>query len=74
MGYKYINASILLNLVSVEVLYNWTVLKNLVNPFGIGKAIPRLCVYLTRWFITCVLPGRNIDVPKKKIMVCTVQN
>lgn len=40
-------------------------MKNIVSPFGIGRAIPRLCVYLTRWFIMCVNRREKNDVQKK---------
>lgn len=52
-----------------SLLYNWTLLKNIVSPFGIGKAIPRLCVCLMRWFTMFVLPGKKknvFDVQKRK--------
>lgn len=29
--------------VARSLFYNWTFLKNILSPFGIGKAIPRFC-------------------------------
>lgn len=58
MGYYYLNPSILFKKkkeigVGRSLFYNWTFLKNILRPFGIGKAIPRF-VCLIRRFIMCV--------------------
>lgn len=69
MGYYYLNPSILFKRkkigVSRSLFYNWTFLKNIVSPFGIGKAIPRF-VCLIRRFIICVCACVCVLRRKKK--------
>lgn len=62
--YKYLHGILVLKCkysvskfsVGRNLLYNWTIFEQyiVISPFGIGKAIPRSCVYIIRWFIMCV--------------------